>query len=339
MFTRKMENIRTKLLELISSADSIVITTHISPDGDGYCAALALQRIISFLGKNSLLVTDNDDLSRYNYLRDGKGNETRFAMLNVEDLNFALAIVLDCNSYDRLGDRRALIEKAQLTVVLDHHEKENNLIPAELSYIEPAFACVGEMLYALFEPEILEMPDADCLFVSNCLYTTILNDTNNFVNANTDAAVFIFASKLAYLGIKPNEQYRHFFMNHSAEEMRYIGETLATIELYYQRRILTMYSTTAMSRDNNIDPESIMNATRWVQGIKGIEVIIYLREEQEGVYKISLRSETVDVNKIAVPYGGGGHKQAAGCYLYGKLDEAKEKLLKDVINAIADPKE
>ncbi len=339
MFTRKMEDIRNKLLKLISSADRIVITTHINPDGDGYCAALALQRIISYLGKNSLLVTDNDDLSRYNYLQDGKSNEKRFDMLKAEDLNFGLAIVLDCNSYNRLGDRRALIDKAQLTVVLDHHEKENNLIPAELSYIEPSFACVGEMLYALFEPEILEMPNSDCLFIGNCLYTTILNDTNNFVNANTDAAVFIFASKLVSLGIKPNEQYRNFFLQHSAEEMRYIGETLATLELHYQRRILTMYSTVAMSKENNIDPESIMNATRWVQGIKGIEVIIYLREEKEGVYKISLRSETVDVNKIAVLYGGGGHKQAAGCYLYGKLEEAKEKLLKDVIKAIAYPKE
>ena len=339
MFTRKMEDIRNKLLKLISSADRIVITTHINPDGDGYCAALALQRIISYLGKNSLLVTDNDDLSRYNYLQDGKSNEKRFDMLKAEDLNFGLAIVLDCNSYNRLGDRRALIDKAQLTVVLDHHEKENNLIPAELSHIEPSFACVGEMLYALFEPEILEMPNSDCLFIGNCLYTTILNDTNNFVNANTDAAVFIFASKLVSLGIKPNEQYRNFFLQHSAEEMRYIGETLATLELHYQRRILTMYSTVAMSKENNIDPESIMNATRWVQGIKGIEVIIYLRKEKEGVYKISLRSETVDVNKIAVLYGGGGHKQAAGCYLYGKLEEAKEKLLKDVINAIANPKE
>jgi len=334
-----MEDIRNKLLKLISSADRIVITTHINPDGDGYCAALALQRIISYLGKNSLLVTDNDDLSRYNYLQDGKSNEKRFDMLKAEDLNFGLAIVLDCNSYNRLGDRRALIDKAQLTVVLDHHEKENNLIPAELGYIEPSFACVGEMLYALFEPEILEMPNSDCLFIGNCLYTTILNDTNNFVNANTDAAVFIFASKLVSLGIKPNEQYRNFFLQHSAEEMRYIGETLATLELHYQRRILTMYSTVAMSKENNIDPESIMNATRWVQGIKGIEVIIYLREEKEGVYKISLRSETVDVNKIAVLYGGGGHKQAAGCYLYGKLEEAKEKLLKDVIKAIAYPKE
>ena len=82
------------------------------------------------------------------------------------------------------------------------------------------------------------------------------------------------------LGVRPNEQYRNFFLNHSPEEMRYIGETLSTIELHYQRKILIMHSTLAMSKENNIDPESIMNATRWVQGVIGIEVIIYLREEK-----------------------------------------------------------
>ena len=329
-----MQNIRNELLELISKAENILLTTHISPDGDGYCSALALQRIISFLGKSSLLVTDNDDLSRYNYLQDGKIQEKRFSALQEEEQTFALAIILDCNSYDRLGERLVLIDKTKKIIVLDHHETENGLIKAELSYIEPSFACVGEIIFSLLETEINKMPFSDRLFVCNCLYTTILNDTNNFTNSNTDRDVFIFASKLVNLGVRPNEQYRNFFLNHSPEEMRYIGETLSTIELHYQRKILIMHSTLAMSKENNIDPESIMNATRWVQGVTGIEVIIYLREEKERVYKISLRSETIDVNRIAVRYRGGGHKQAAGCYFYGTREEAKDKLLKDVISAL-----
>ena len=88
-----MQNIRNELLELISKAENILLTTHISPDGDGYCSALALQRIISFLGKSSLLVTDNDDLSRYNYLQDGKIQEKRFSALQEEEQTFALAIM------------------------------------------------------------------------------------------------------------------------------------------------------------------------------------------------------------------------------------------------------
>jgi len=80
-----MQNIRKELVELIAKAENILLTTHISPDGDGYCSALALQRIISFLGKSSLLVTDDDDLSRYNYLQDGKSREKRFSELKEEE--------------------------------------------------------------------------------------------------------------------------------------------------------------------------------------------------------------------------------------------------------------
>ncbi|MEN6445946.1 MAG: bifunctional oligoribonuclease/PAP phosphatase NrnA [Candidatus Cloacimonas sp.] len=328
-----MEHIRNQLLAEIAKAESIVITTHINLDGDGYCAALALQRILSRQGKNTLLVTDDDDLNRYQFLKDGKSVEKRFQSLKAEEQYFALAIVLDCNSYDRLGARKILIDKAKKVIVLDHHQQENGLIKADLSYIDPNFACVGEMLFALLEDEISKLSLPDRIFVCNCLYTTILNDTNNFVNANTDAEVLIFASKLIELGIKPNELYRNYFLNHSAEEMRYVGETLSTLELHLNRKILVMYSTLAMSQKNEIDPDSIMNLAYWVQGIKGVEVIIYLREDKEGVFKISLRSETVDVNKIAARYGGGGHKQASGCSILGTLEEVKNNLLKDVINA------
>ncbi|HQJ95525.1 MAG TPA: bifunctional oligoribonuclease/PAP phosphatase NrnA [Candidatus Cloacimonas sp.] len=328
-----MEKIKIKLLSEFSKAERIVITSHIGLDGDGYCSALALQRIISSLGKNSVIVTDNDDLSRYDYLQDGKVQEKRFSSLNEEERTFSLAIALDCNSYDRLGDRRILIDNAITTIVLDHHQQENGLIKADLRYIDPSFACVGELIFSLLEEEINKMPPSDRIFVCNCLYTTILNDTNNFTNANTDAKVLNFAAKLVDLGIQPHTLYKNFYLNQSAEEMRYIGQTLSTIELYHHRQILMMHSTYLMSKENNIDPDSITNVTRWVQGVNGVQVIVYLREDKEGVYKISLRSETIDVNKIAVRYGGGGHKQASGCNMYGDLEEIKAKLLKDIIDA------
>jgi len=328
-----MENIKIRLMEELSKAESIVITSHIGLDGDGYCSALALQRIISFLGKNSVIVTDNDNLNRYDYLQDGKVQEKRFSSLNDKERTFSLAIALDCNSYDRLGDRRVLIDNSITTIVLDHHQQENGLIEADLCYIDPSFACVGELVFSLLEEEINKMPFPDRIFVCNCLYTTILNDTNNFANANTDAEVLNFAAKLVDLGIQPHKLYQNFFLNQSAEEMRYVGQTLSTIELYHQRQILVMHSTYSMSKENHIDPDSIMNVTRWVQGVKGIQVIVYLREDKENVYKISLRSETVDVNKIAVRYGGGGHKQASGCNMYGDIEEIKAKLLKDIIDA------
>lgn len=328
--------------ELLSAAQSIAITTHINPDGDGYCAALALQRILVSLGKSSTIWMDADDLERFAFLIDTPENSDAMPVVKTfmpdmkQEITSDLLFVLDCNSFDRIGARKSLVDNTSKLVLLDHHIRENHPIDADFCFIDPTYVSVGAIIFELFEAQIRKMRDPDRIFVCNCIYTTILNDTNNYANANTNAAVFRLAAELTALGIKPNVLYKEFFLNHSAEEMRYVGQTLATIELHYQRRVLTMFSTLAMSRENSIDPESVMNITRWVQGVKGIDAIVYLREEAENRYKLSLRSVHLNVNAIAVKYGGGGHRQASGCTISGSLEEVMKRLLSDFNTAIKD---
>jgi len=318
----------------IMAAESIAITTHINPDGDGFCAALALQRILQCLNRNSTIWMDNDDLSRYAFLDDGQPTDVRSFATAQSVQNYDLAFVLDCNSYDRIGARRQLLDNAKNTVMLDHHVVEHNPIEADISLIETHYVSVGAILFALFKTEIISQKGKHKIYTGNCLYTTILNDTNNYANANTDAAVFALASELTELGIKPYQLYKEFFLNHSAEEMRYVGQTLATIELHHNRKVLFMHSTLQMSIENNIDPESVMNITRWVQGVAGLDAIVYFREEEPGRYKLSLRSTKLDVNRIAVNYGGGGHIKASGCTIASSLPEIKARLLQELSAAI-----
>ncbi len=337
------EELKRLLPELSTGADSIAITTHQNPDGDGYCAALALQRILSTLGKPSTIWMDADNLDRFAFLMDQPENsmaapklKTYSASLNETELSSDLLFVLDCNSYDRLGKRKGLVEQASKLVLLDHHIRENHPIDGDICFIEPSFVSVGAIIFELFEAQIKKLPGPDRIFVANCIYTTILNDTNNYANANTNAAVFRLAAELSELGIKPNLLYKEFFLNHSAEEMRYVGQTLATIQLHYERKVLTMFSTLEMSRENQLDPESVMNITRWVQGVAGVDAIVYLREEAENRYKLSLRSVHLNVNAIAVRYGGGGHRQASGCTIKGSLEEVLSLVLADFSEAIKD---
>ncbi len=332
------------ICEKIANAQSIGITTHINPDGDGYCAALALQKIISGLGKASRIWMDEDNLERFDFLFRPELSlavqdpdvQVFSPKLNLDIQKIDLLFVLDCNSYERIGVRRSLLDNSKFLVVLDHHILENHPIQADLAYIETAYVSVGAIIHALFRDEIASMPASDRVYTANCLYTTILNDTNNYANANTNAAVFEFASSLCNLGIKPNLLYKEFFLNHAAEEMRYVGQTLATIELHLGRRILSMHSTLAMSLENRIDPESVMNITRWVQGVAGIDAIIYLRETADETYKVSLRSIHLDVNAIAVKYDGGGHRQASGCTIKGSRTQVLDLLLRDFNQAITD---
>lgn len=326
----KTDGILPALMTLTSQAGRIAITSHQNPDGDGHVAALALQRFLSCKGIQADIVTDGDDLKRFDFL-----GETSGVVPYSEAMSYDLLIVLDCNSMDRLGLRQKLVSVAKATVVIDHHVLEHNPIPADYHYIETAYVSVGAILFRALETELALVPDNDRLFMANCFWTTILNDTNNFTNANTDSFVFAMARDLMAYGIKPHILYKEFFQNHSAAEMRFVGETLSTIRLHLNDRILFMHSTKEMQLRNGIEPEAIMSVTRWVQGTAGLDAIVYFCEKEPGIWKLSLRSLKLNVQAIAAKYGGGGHIKASGCTIEGSLSYIEEIILADLTDALA----
>lgn len=325
----KLSELRRSFWQAAGNTATIGIMSHIEPDGDGFAASLALQELLWARGYRSDIVVDEGDLSRFAHLMEGAKLVSYSPRLSYEML-----VILDCNSYDRLGDRAALITHADKLFLFDHHIPEGELITADCSFIDKSFATAGLILFEAFKEDILALDEAEKIQIGNCLYTTILNDTNNFVNANTDSAVFRYASEITELGIKPHELYKAFFLNQSASEMRYVGQSLATIELHLDSRILVLYSDLAMQKENRLSPDSIMSITRYVQGVKDIEGIVYLREDAPGEYKVSMRSVHLDVNKVARKYGGGGHRSASGCSMKGELEEVRQVILADLADQL-----
>ncbi|MDP2173320.1 MAG: DHH family phosphoesterase [Candidatus Cloacimonadaceae bacterium] len=322
-------DLRDAILSQLKPELKIAIMSHVNPDGDGFCASLALQRLIARLGFESMIVIDEGNLDRFSFLmKDCSIEKYRQSMV------FDLLFVLDCNSRNRLGERYSLVKAANTTVLIDHHEQEDGTIPVEITFIDQSYVSVGAILFDLFESDIRGLEDEDRIHIGNCLYATILNDTNNFTNANVNPSVFRIAGEINSLGIAPHALYKDYFLNQSAYEMRYVGEVLSTIELHHKDRILYMHSSIKMLEHNDLDSEAVMNITRWVQGVKGLDVIVYFREEETDHYKLSLRSLKLDVNKIAVSFGGGGHKNAAGCQVKGSLDEVKTLIKKILVSAL-----
>ncbi len=317
--------IRESFWQATSASASIGIMSHIEPDGDGFAASLALQELLRARGYQSEVVVDEGDLGRFAHLM-GAAKLTTYS----SSISYEMLVVMDCNSYDRLGDRAELVQKAGKLFLLDHHIPEGRLIETDCSFIDKSFATVGLILFETFREDILVLDEAARIQVGNCLYTTILNDTNNFVNANTNPDVFRYAAEITELGIKPHELYKAFFLNQSSGEMRYVGQSLATIELHLDGRILVLYSDLAMQEENHIQADSIMSITRYVQGVKDIEGIVYLREDAPGEFKVSMRSVHLDVNKVARKYGGGGHRSASGCQVKGELEEVRRQILSDL---------
>lgn len=324
-------SLRHIILDKIQVSDSIAIMSHVEPDGDGFCASLALQQFLKSHHRESEIIVDDANLERFEFLMEG-------ANLSVfqTGMRYDLLFILDCNSYSRIGKREELVGTADYTILIDHHVPENGVIATDFSFVDTSASSVGAILFRALAEDIMVLPENIRIPIANCLYVTILNDTNNFTNANTDSEVFQISRELSDCGISASTLYKSFFLNHEALEMRYIGEVLSTIELYDKERILYMESTLEMQHRNNLNADSIMSITRWVQGVKGVAVIVYLREEATNLYKLSLRSPSLDVNALAAQYGGGGHRSASGAVVSGELQSIKSELLQKLSQALSD---
>ena len=324
-----MDYLKNALRDLINCDETIAVVSHVNPDGDGFCASLFLVKWLQLHGRHAVIVIEGDDLERFAHLLGDAEIVTYH-----DSMSFDRLVVLDCNSMVRLGKRGELVARASSVLLIDHHEVEHGLIPAQVSFIDQSYVCVGAILYAALEDELVSLEQESRQYLAACLYTTVLNDTNNFTNGNTDSEVLALAAKISALGIRPHLLYRAYFQNQSYREMRYTGEVLSTISVHHGGRVLLLWSSLEMSNRNSIDPGSVLNVTRWVQGVKDIDAIVFIREEQPGYHKLSFRSMTVDVNRFAARYGGGGHRNASGCHLNGELDQIIAMVIKDFGQAL-----
>lgn len=326
--SQQAKQFKENLLQEIAKVKSFCLTTHVNPDGDGLCACLALKRILKNMGYEADIVVDDLQLDRYDYMQVYDN-----VIVNSTDLKYDLVMVIDLHDYQRLEGRLHLAKNAQVVCVLDHHEIENDMMECSFSWVQSSAVCTGWMVFDLFKEEINHLSTEDKVYVGTCLYTTLLNDTNNFTNANTDAHAFALAQAVCDYGVKTFQVYRNYMTSRSPSEMRLIGQVLSTIKYYEQNSILFMHSTLAMLAENNLDTDATSNMTRWVQDLKGVQTICYFREEETGQYRLSLRSKTVNVHSIAIKYNGGGHIQASGCNCSGTLREVEELMLAEIKNA------
>ena len=82
--------------------------------------------------------------------------------------------------------------------------------------------------------------------------------------------------------------------------------------------------------DHNVETDTFISYPRYVEGV---EIALLFKQVEANLTRVSFRSKEIDVAKIALSFGGGGHKKAAGCSIYAPLKEA-EKVVLDVIEEL-----
>ncbi len=302
------------LLEHIADAKAIGIAGHIRPDGDCVGSCLALYNYVREQFPDKQVDCYMETVPKtFRFMRGAEQVKSEYET----DVRYDLFVSLDSSSIDRLGAAQKYFDGAGETVCLDHHI--SNTAFGEHNIVNPQASSTCEVLFEQLEPEKITLD------IATALYIGIIFDTGVFKHTNTSRRTMEIAGFLMELGVPYSRLIDECFYQRTNTQTQLLGRTLLAsmrvldgkcIFSVVTRRILDFYNASTEDLDGIIDELRIT---------KGVEVAILMHEQDEQVFKVSMRSNgKVDVSKIAMFFGGGGHVKAAGCTMSGTY--------RDVIN-------
>jgi phosphoesterase RecJ-like protein len=305
--------------------DGFFIAIHFNPDGDALGSACALGMALEKLGKRSILVCRDVVPQQYTFL-PGLERFLTFDAVSSGDLDFALyknLVLADCNHIKRTGLEKSTLASTKFAVsaVIDHHESES--VFGDIRWVVPRSAATGIMMYYLIKALGVTITEP----MADNLYAAIVVDTGNFRYPNTSPEVLRVAADLAEAGANPCRIYREINESWSEGRFRLFVEVLGTLSI--NNGIAITHVTRKMFEDTLTSPDDTENFASFALTMKDIKIAVFIREVDGYTYKLSLRSvDEINIEKVAASYGGGGHKNAAGCIAKGDLVTVKAELLK-----------
>jgi phosphoesterase RecJ-like protein len=308
-----------ELQAYIDKAKRIGITGHVRPDGDcvGACIGLYLYLMENYNQQGEKVV----DLylepipEEFSFLKGVDKINHDYP----EALSYDLFFALDCGSIDRLGEAQKYVGNANMVINIDHHISNTGFAKKTFMDIDASSTC--ELLYTLVDPDKITKD------VAIAWYLGIVHDTGVFKHSNTTESTMRIAGKLITLGAEPAKIIDETFYQKTYVQNQILGRCLMESILVMGGQVIIGSIDRKEQVFYHIRPSDLDGVIDQLRVTKGVEVAIFLREEAAGEYKVSMRSNgIVDVSKIAVFFGGGGHVKAAGCSLKGTYHDVVNNL-------------
>ena len=242
------------------------------------------------------------------------------------DREYDGVFVIECSDIDRPGLRD--LEK-QLVVNIDHHT--STVLFGKINWIDSTASAVGEMIYNLCKATGVR-PTVE---IAEGVYTALLTDTGSFHYSNTTERTFKIASELVRTGVRPAKTAEAIFGNYQWPKIELLSQVLATARRDDTGRVAWMRQTAEMQQQTKASEEDADGFVNFPLSVGDVHAVALFKECAPGVYRTSLRSKgDVNVAKVAEFFGGGGHRNAAGCTLNGSWDEIEKQVVQLLQDAV-----
>ena len=313
----------SQVVELIETKRKFAITSHIRPDGDSLGSSLGLCWLLRALDKDVEVIMRDPVPHAYQQLPGAK--EVRVTP-SVDD-NYQAVFVIECSDITRPG----LIDlEKQFVVNIDHHA--TTALFGKINWIDSTASAVGEMIYNLCKATGVRVTKE----IAECVYTALITDTGSFHYSNTTERTFKVASELMKSGLKPAKTAEAVFASYPWSRIQLMGAVLSTARRDSTGRVAFLRHSLEMQHSAEASDEDADGFVNYPLTVEEVEAVAMLKECEPGVYRTSLRSKgDVNVAKVAEKFGGGGHRNAAGCTLRGTWEEAEEKIIGLLQEAVA----
>lgn len=303
----------------IKKFNRFLVSAHINPEGDSIGSQLAMASLLKRLGKEVVVLNESPVPHMLQFM---KGTENILKEIP-RHFDFQVAIILDCPDLTRIGNVAKYMTKDKIVINIDHHISNENF--GKYNWVDTEISSTGEMVFELFKTFKMKIEYDEAV----ALYVALMTDTGSFKYTNTSSMTHRVVAELIDIGAKPNEVYGRIYETTSIQDTNLLAEALQTLKVTDDEKVAWLWVTKDMLRKTKASLEGTEEIINFARSIEGVEIAILFRETgTEERIKVSFRSKGKrDVNRLASFFGGGGHKTASGCTVFGKMQDVEKKVL------------
>ncbi len=313
------------LNHLIKKAKKILITGHINTDGDNIASQLALSTYLDQIDKNFNIVWSEKVPDNFYFFKQLSKIKT---INEIDDFSsYDTIIIVDSGDFKRIGEIGEKV-KDKFIINIDHHKGNTNF--GNFNLIVNKATSIGEILYYFFILNNVKITNEMAFF----LYFSIVSDTGFFRFDAVHPDIHIIASELLKKGVNNYEVNFYIYQSKSISFIKYLGIILNRISFALQDKVCYSYLLKEDFDENkNMETDSLVE---YLGMVKSVSVYFLIKEKEKGIFNVSIRSKfNVDVSKLAITFGGGGHTRAAGFRTENiSLNMLIEKIIENLENVI-----
>ncbi len=313
-----MTNNIQAVLRLIRRHQKFLITTHLNPDADAICSALAMALFLRSLGKKVWVLNEDEVASWLKFLPQTKLFQKA---CDLKDFDYDAAIILDCGDLKRIGNVAKFLNKDKPIINIDHHITNDKF--GNVNFVQRA-SSTCEILFCLLKAAKHRL-NKDLAVL---LYAGLMTDTGSFRYDNTTALTHAMTAELMHFGISAPDLYNRLYVGIPVRDIKLFTHLIHKADLLLDKRVycltLPKKIVNRFSKDFDLKEKIFL----FLRSVEGVEVVVILTEVTSKEVRLNFRSQNAfDVSKLAQQFNGGGHVKAAGGKIYDTLAIAKKQVI------------